>query len=574
MTDQLDPRLKDFRVFLFLVYKHLGIREPTKRQYEMARFLQKILPRKVIRAFRGIGKSWETAAFVLWLLYWNPQLNILVVSASKQRADNFTTFCLRLIEEVPFLQHLRPRADQRCSKVEFDVGPAEADQNASVRSAGITGQITGSRADVIIADDIEVPTNSATAAMREKLLQYITDFEAILKPHKEAQIIFLGTPQSEESIYNELTNRKYVTLVIPARYPNEAERAEFGDKLSPEILSEVLADPSLVGHTTEPSRFSDELLQEREIAMGKSAFALQFMLSTSLSDVNRYPLRLRDLVVMPLNQEVGPERVIWSGIDANEIRELPCVGLSGDRYYGPVIPAETKYFAYQRRVMAIDPSGRGKDETAFAVVFNLHNNLFLMDAGGFSGGYTPENLEALARLVVKWKVNTVIVEANFGDGMFTALLKPVLLKVCTEAGHRCGVEEVKHHGVQKEKRIIDAVEPVLNGHRLIVNYDLVQRDYRDVQNKEAEHDQKIRYSLFYQLTRLTKERGCLMTDDRIDVTGMAITFFADVMATGTDTLALRSRERLEAAELRKWATQSGLFKSEPDHSRWVPRLPA
>jgi hypothetical protein len=65
-----------------------------------------------------------------------------------------------------------------------------------------------------------------------------------------------------------------------------------------------------------------------------------------------------------------------------------------------------------------------------------------------------------------------------------------------------------------------------------------------------------------------------MTDDRIDVTGMAITFFADVMATGTDTLALRSRERLEAAELRKWATQSGLFKSEPDHSRWVPRLPA
>jgi len=67
----------------------------------------------IIEAFRGVGKSWITSAYVVWLLYMNPQLNISVVSASKTRADVFTPFTLRLINEMPILAHLKPREDQR-----------------------------------------------------------------------------------------------------------------------------------------------------------------------------------------------------------------------------------------------------------------------------------------------------------------------------------------------------------------------------------------------------------------------------------------------------------------------------
>lgn len=86
-----------------------------------------------------------------------------------------------------------PKDNQRQSKIEFDVAPAEPDQSPSVKSVGITGQITGTRADIIVADDVEVLNNSATADMREKLLERTKEFSAILKPKKEARVIYLGT---------------------------------------------------------------------------------------------------------------------------------------------------------------------------------------------------------------------------------------------------------------------------------------------------------------------------------------------------------------------------------------------
>ena len=151
----IDPRLKDFRNFLFLVWKHLNLPKPTPVQDDIAQYLQDGPRRIVIQAFRGVGKSWITSAFVCHQLLLNPRLNFLVVSASKTRSDDFSTFTLRLISEMPILQHLKPHEDQRSSKISFDVGPAPAAHAPSVKSVGITGQLTGSRADIIIADDVE-----------------------------------------------------------------------------------------------------------------------------------------------------------------------------------------------------------------------------------------------------------------------------------------------------------------------------------------------------------------------------------------------------------------------------------
>ena len=103
---------------------------------------------------------------------------------------------------MPICRHLIAKEGQRWSKIAFDVAPAKASGSASVKSVGISGQITGSRADIIIADDIEVPNNSMTQMMREKLSEAVKEFDAVLKP--DGRILYLGTPQNEMSIYNTL----------------------------------------------------------------------------------------------------------------------------------------------------------------------------------------------------------------------------------------------------------------------------------------------------------------------------------------------------------------------------------
>ena len=180
--EKLQSRLTDFRNFLFLAFKHLRLPSPTPVQFDIANYIAGGETRIIISAFRGVGKSWITAIYVLWRLYLDPNINILVVSASKNRADDFSTFCLRLLSEIPILQHLYPKSDQRQSKISFDVGTANASQQPSVKSLGITSQLTGSRADLVVADDVETSGNTQTQFMRDKLGESIKEFEAIIKP--------------------------------------------------------------------------------------------------------------------------------------------------------------------------------------------------------------------------------------------------------------------------------------------------------------------------------------------------------------------------------------------------------
>jgi hypothetical protein len=109
-----DPLKDDFRVFLTMLWRHLGLPDPTPLQLDVAWQLQhhswssSEIDRLIIMAFRGMAKSWITSAYVLWNLHRNPQLKIGVFSGSSRRSVNFVNFCLNLIAEVPALQHLRP----------------------------------------------------------------------------------------------------------------------------------------------------------------------------------------------------------------------------------------------------------------------------------------------------------------------------------------------------------------------------------------------------------------------------------------------------------------------------------
>ena len=202
-------------------------------------------------------------------------------------------FLQKLIIETPWLAHLRPKADEsRWSRISFDVN-CSPHQAPSVKSVGITGQLTGSRADLLILDDVEVPGNSMTELMREKLLQLCTEAESILTPKDDSRIMFLGTPQTTFTVYRKLAERAYKPFVWPARYPRKVSQYE--GLLAPQLVADIDkgAEPWDV---TDPMRFADDDLLEREAAMGRSNFLLQFMLDTSLSDAEKFPLKMADLL--------------------------------------------------------------------------------------------------------------------------------------------------------------------------------------------------------------------------------------------------------------------------------------
>ena len=548
--------LRDFRNFLFVVWSHLNLPEPTPVQYDMAEYLQSNEKRIVIEAFRGAGKSYITSAFACHQLYINPEVKILVVSASKIRADDFSTFTMRLIQDMPLLQHLIPKDGQRQSKISFDVGPASASHSPSVKSAGITGQLAGSRADIIIADDIEIPNNSLTQTMRDKISEAVKEFDAVLKP--DGRVVYLGTPQTEMSLYELLPERGYKVRIWPSRFPSGT--IKYGGKLAPFISDKINKDSELMGQPTDPKRFSDSDLLERELSYGRSGFSLQFMLDTSLSDANRYPLKLEDLCIMDVDNDKAPEKIVW-GRDKDKIIDIPNVGLPGDFYYKP-LDTVGDYVDYTGSVMAIDPSGRGKDETAYAVVKMLNGVLHLIDFGGIEGGYDENVLKTISVLAQKYKVNYIIVESNFGDGMFTELLKPVLTKV-----YPVTIEEVRHN-IQKEKRIIDVLEPVMNQHRLVIDRKALERDYSSVQHYPPEKQAK--YMLAYQMTRITREKGALVHDDRIDVLSMAVAYWVEQMAADVDKEIKVRKDKLLDEELERFMENAiGRDRYQPENITWM-----
>lgn len=551
---QLEEIKKDFRKFLYVIWKHLALPDPTPVQYDIAYYLQHAPKRRMIQAFRGIGKSWITSAYCCWLLLNNPDEKILVVSASKTRSDDFSIFTKRLINDVPFLTHLVAKDGQRDSNIAFDVAPAKPAHAPSVKSVGITGQLTGSRATRIIADDIESLNNSVTQTARDSLLGIIKEFDSIISPGGE--ITYLGTPQSEMSIYKSLPERGYEVKIWTSRYPKNPNK--YSGALADFITKAMAANPNLAldcggrGQPTDPARFTDLDLVEREASYGKAGFALQFMLDTSLSDVDKFPLKLSDLAVLDLHGDVAPVKISWAS-GKEQLLPLESVGLSGDKYYKPMW-VSPEWIDYQGCVMFIDPSGKGKDETGYAIVKQLNGMLFLVAAGGFKEGYSSTTLTALANLAKTHKVNFIDIEDNFGDGMFKTLLEAVMVTIYPVTIN----PESNRTNTQKEKRIIDILEPVLSQHRLVVSKEVIEQDLK-VEDP--------RYSLFYQLTRITRDRGALVHDDRLDALAGAVAYWQESLRKNQDTVHEEHLEELRKDLLNRF--MDAAMGSNSKHDTWA-----
>ena len=523
MSDALTALQDDFKVFLTALWHQLDLPPPTRAQFSIADYIQHGPKRLQIQAFRGVGKSWITGAFVLWTLFKDPEKKIMIISASKERADNMSIFLQKLIIETPWLTHLQPKSDDsRWSRISFDVA-CSPHQAPSVKSVGITGQLTGSRADLMILDDIEVPGNSMTEMMREKLLQLCTEAESILTPKDDSRIMYLGTPQTTFTVYRKLAERSYRPFVWPARYPRKLSQYE--GLIAPQLQQDI-DQGAQPWETTDPDRFDSNDLLEREASMGRSNFMLQFMLDTSLSDAEKFPLKMADMVVTSVNPTKAPESVVWCSDPTNVIKELPTVGLPGDYFYSPM-QLVGEWGDYQETICSVDPSGRGTDETAAAFLSQKNGFLYLHEMRAYRDGYSDNTLLDILKGCNKYNASTLLIESNFGDGIVAELFK----KHLQNTKQSIFIEETRAN-VRKEDRIIDSLEPVLNQHRLVVNKSVIDWDYNS--NKDEAPEKRLLYMLFYQMSRMCREKFAVRHDDRLDCLAQGVKYFTDALSISAD----------------------------------------
>jgi hypothetical protein len=557
--EPLPPELQPLENYAAFILRELGLVEPeggpTKQQLGILDWMEHGPDRQITVGFRGIAKSTLAAIYASWRLMQDPiEEKILIPSNTELKAVEITTQMLNWFKTIELLQCLAPLPDGRSSAKAFDVGPVipGRDQAPSVRACGILSSgLTGKRCTCAIPDDIETLNNSITPLKQERLSHAVTELEQIILPDAgqrlPRRIMFLGTPHLETSLYLELSrNRGYKIRYWPARYPNPAKEESVGcyeGGLDPLIHAEVLADPSLVGEPTEAERFGHEELMKRELGNTRTSWQLNYMLNTRLSTLDKYPIRLGDLIVLGLDGKALPETISWGNAAEMRYQELVCTGMGSDRWYyrpafvGHWIAREDEW----RCILAVDPSGRGKDEMAWAVVAELNGNLFVLEVGGTRLGYSDEALKQLALIAQRWRVNLVVTEPNFGDGMFDNLLAPVLQGV-----YPVGIEPAPRSATMKDRRIVDVLAPLIQQHRLVVSKELLANDYLEAEmDAETGHQR----SLAFQLSRITGDRGSLKFYDRIDALSIAAAWFVESVAQDQDRQATARQDELDQAVL-------------------------
>tara|TARA_R110000824_G_scaffold19467_9_gene75321 strand:- start:144 stop:1829 length:1686 start_codon:yes stop_codon:yes gene_type:complete len=513
--------LDDFRNHLWGCFKYLGIGEPTPAQYAMAEALQDGPEDMQLQAGRGFGKSVITACLASWFLLQNPNTVIMVISATSNKAAEFISMTRRILDVVPYCEHLKPGDHTTDNAFGFNVEcRTKIGQDKSCFARGISSQITGSHADFVIADDVEIEGNCETTHARDKLLNKVSEFEQIR--NVGGRVIFLGTPQIRDSIYNSL-KEGYPITKFPAVIPDKHNEAE-----SENVNQWVWDLQGEIGDATQPERFSSEVLEGRKAKIGPRLFALHYKLDTSLADAEKYPLRLSDLIVLDLDQEVCPEKIVWAS--SVPLKKVPSFGMSGDMLYEPMWVSDN-YSNYTQTLMFIDPSGRGRDETGVCVSSFANGYVFIHELLGLDGGYDKSVLIKICQMARDYKIRSVFVESNFGDAMFCQLLAPVAAEIC---GRNLGIEEFRVKG-QKEARMLEVLEPVLAQHRLVFNRKAII----------SEETQK-------QITRLHDSRGALSRDDRVDVLSAAIAHWTESMHLDVDTILQRNKAQAREEIVKTW----------------------
>lgn len=538
-----------FEDFLSDGMEELGF-QATDIQFEIAAWLVHGPQYLMVQAQRGQAKTTVAALFAVWCLIHSPAHRVLIISAGGTQAVEISTLIVRLITSMDVLECMRPdkMAGDRTSVEAFDIHHSlkGLDKSPSVACVGIDSNLQGKRADLLIPDDIESSKNSATAVQRAKLLHLTKDFTSI---NSTGRIIWLGTPQTLESIYNSLPARGVSIRIWPGRYPTPKQRLFYGGNLAPSIARKLDADPSLAsgggmlgdqGQPIDPMILDETQLQKKERDQGEAYFQLQHMLNTTLSDAMRFPLKPEKLILLQTDGTRAPLSIV-RGFDASKHVDF----VVHDFPFKLCMPHElSREAATFSSIWAyIDPAagGANADETAYAIAGFLNGNIYLLSAGGVPGGYDYEKLEKLARILCKFKLDGVTIEKNMGYGAFREVFTPVLRKVQTELKQpQCDIQDDLVSGM-KEQRIINTLAPIIGRGSLIIDEAVIDEDRRTSEAYPPSLRQS--YSLFYQLQKMTLIRDALLHDDRVDALEGVCRHFQEALAKDEAKGLASARER-------------------------------
>lgn len=542
---------KEFQAFAELGMKFLGF-DLSEVQADIAEFMQYGHKQRMVQAQRGEAKSTIAALYCVWFLIQNNSARILVVSAGSKQAEDMCLLITRIIMTWSMLCWMRPDTTMgdRSSSINFDVHYSikGIDKSASVSCVGITSNFTGFRADLLLADDIEVPTNSETQTKRETLIERSKEFSAICT---KGDILYLGTPQNKDSVYRTLPRRGFDVRVWTGRYPTnkELERYGAGVKIAPLLMTKLLENPELQlgggldgtrGQPTDPNHINEETLCSKELDYGEEGFTLQYMLDTTLTDELRTKIKISDFMVVGCDFEHAPEIMSWAANDKNMIAKetLKQMNPAAEdfKFYNAVGLSDT-YAEIKHKCMIIDPAGSGGDEIAFTTGGVVNNYILGLSTGGFRGGTTEENVHKCYMLCLEQGLDIIDIERNMGHGtvltvfsqykdklrMKCAMRDEELSKEVSQYGYtlyqldeklnRIGLGDYYSSG-QKEKRIIDTISPITRRHKLAIRTECISEDWEHC--LQHPNEKRIQYSAFYQLGNITYDRQSLVHDDRAD----------------------------------------------------------
>jgi hypothetical protein len=207
---------------------------------------------------------------------------------------------------------------------------------------------------------------------------------------------------------------------------------------------------------------------------------------------------------------------------------------------------------YSETICSVDPSGRGTDETAAAYISQKNGFLYLHEMRAYRDGYSDSTLLDILRGCKKYNATKLVIETNFGDGIVSELFR----KHLQQTKQFIDVEEVRAN-VRKEDRIIDSLEPVLNQHKLICDRSVIEWDYKS--NPDEAPELRLMYMLFYQMSRMCREKGAVKHDDRLDCLAQGVKYF-------TDALSISAQEAVNTRKREEWDSLLEDFITSPHRS--------
>lgn len=521
--------------------------------------------RIMVQAQRSQAKSTIVAIYSVWKLIHNCKYRILVISAGSDVAMEIANWIIQIIMTWDQLQCMRPDRNHgdRSSSKAFDVHwmLKGAEKSPSVACIGITANMQGRRADLLIPDDIESSKNGLTETQRLALENLSKDFTSICQ---HGRICYMGTPQTVDSIYKNLPRRGYVVRIWPGRYPTNDELPMYGDNLAPYVRERVdyygekiqsgggpngdrglAVDPEIPG-------LDEASLIKKELDQGPEYFQLQHMLDTTLSDEGRYPLKARNLVIMDVPPDKAPGAIQWLPSPKLKLEDTSTSHYHcNPELYRAFSTSETTY-DYEFRYVHIDPSGGGTDEIAVVAGYLLHGYVLIPEVLALQGGHTEENLREIARFILRHNATEVGSEQNMGHGAFASMLRPILEHEYTLAKRPNEAPLVKDvwESQQKELRIIETLSPVLARHRIILDPRVLEYDRESTRRYPS--DVRDTYKLVHQLVRITRDRKSLVHDDRLDTLHAVVRRCMEYMGIDEQKAMDEKEEDLNIEFMKEW----------------------